>query len=453
MSASRGRTPSRASHSFLEQSGAALVSGVPREETRGLMEKLIVPLIHFVLLGFLPLQRMRTSTDPRFAAACGQILAVRRAEYESAGGHSAIADRLHDAVALARTMREGGCKTDLFDATDTFNCRMYRSGSQVWSGFAKNAHEGLGSARLIAPATLLLLGGQVLPLVLLGLRAIAAGAHRYVRSLSSRASSQSRASANPFSALCCTRWAFAFSSRSSGSALIRTLRRRPAVWKGRCLLRCIRDMKIFLFLAILALHTTTFAAPVAKLSDFELTDQEAKPRRYRFPKAKVTVMTVADRKGSEQLAPWIQQLHDRYGARIDIDGLADVSMIAKPFHSIFRAAFRKQLAYPVMLDWDGSVVKQFGYAKGVANIYVIDRRGRILRQVTGPLSDEGLRDLTTRYRPGGGRNMSAPTSSKVWFITGCSSGLGRALARGALARGERVIATARKPEQLEATHH
>jgi hypothetical protein len=152
---------------FVKQSGAALVSGVPREQTGGLMEKLIVPLIHFVLLGFLPLRHMRNSTDPRFAAACGQVLAVRRIDYEPAGGHAAIADRLHDALALARNMRARGCKTDVFDATDTFRCRMYRSAAQVWSGFAKNAHEGLGSPRLIGPATLLLLGGQVLPLVLL----------------------------------------------------------------------------------------------------------------------------------------------------------------------------------------------------------------------------------------------------------------------------------------------
>jgi hypothetical protein len=33
------------------------------------MEKYIVPLIHFVLLGFLPLHRMRSGTDPRFARA------------------------------------------------------------------------------------------------------------------------------------------------------------------------------------------------------------------------------------------------------------------------------------------------------------------------------------------------------------------------------------------------
>ena len=106
---------------FLEQNGAQLVSGVPHEETRGLLEKLIVPLIHFVLLGFLPMRKMRAGPDPRFAAACGQIIAIRRTDYEHAGGHAAVADRLHDALALARTIREHGGQTDLFDGTDTFH--------------------------------------------------------------------------------------------------------------------------------------------------------------------------------------------------------------------------------------------------------------------------------------------------------------------------------------------
>ena len=38
-------------------------------------------------------------------------------------------------------------------------------------------------------------------------------------------------------------------------------------------------------------------------------------------------------------------------------------------------------------------MKQFGYAKGVANIYVIDRRGWILKQVTGPVSDDTEEEL------------------------------------------------------------
>jgi NAD(P)-dependent dehydrogenase (short-subunit alcohol dehydrogenase family) len=41
------------------------------------------------------------------------------------------------------------------------------------------------------------------------------------------------------------------------------------------------------------------------------------------------------------------------------------------------------------------------------------------------------------------------SEKKVWFITGTSSGLGRALAEEVLAKGDRVVATARKPEVLQ----
>ena len=149
-----------------------------------------------------------------------------------------------------------------------------------------------------------------------------------------------------------------------------------------------------LLLGLIAAHCFTpfaVASPVAKLGNFELTDQEAKKRIYRFPKTKVTVMTVADRKGADQLAPWIQRVYDRFQNQIDIDGVADVSMIPKLFQPILREAFKKRLAYSVMLDWDGSVVKQFAYEKNVANIYVIDRGGRIVQRLTGALRNEALR--------------------------------------------------------------
>jgi NAD(P)-dependent dehydrogenase (short-subunit alcohol dehydrogenase family) len=38
--------------------------------------------------------------------------------------------------------------------------------------------------------------------------------------------------------------------------------------------------------------------------------------------------------------------------------------------------------------------------------------------------------------------------SKVWLITGSSRGLGRDLAKAVLAAGHRLVATARKPEDL-----
>ena len=44
--------------------------------------------------------------------------------------------------------------------------------------------------------------------------------------------------------------------------------------------------------------------------------------------------------------------------------------------------------------------------------------------------------------------MSKQTLGRVWFITGASTGFGRELAEQVLAGGDKVVATARKPEQL-----
>lgn len=152
---------------FLEQSRADLVSGVPQQEMGTVPEWLVIPLIHFVLLGFLPLCGMRASRHPAFAAGCGQLFLARRSSYEKAGGHAAIRTTLHDGIKLPRAFRAVGLRTDLCDATDLATCRMYRSGGELWRGLAKNATEGLGAPGLIVPSTLLLVGGQVLPVLLL----------------------------------------------------------------------------------------------------------------------------------------------------------------------------------------------------------------------------------------------------------------------------------------------
>ena len=152
---------------FLDQSKADLASGIPFQETGTLVEKLVIPLNHFVLLGFLPLARMRRRKHPAYAAGCGQLFLARRFAYEAAGGHGAIRASLHDGITLPRALRAAGFRTDLCDLTEIATCRMYRTAGDVWRGLAKNATEGLASPVMIVPATALLLGGQVLPLGLL----------------------------------------------------------------------------------------------------------------------------------------------------------------------------------------------------------------------------------------------------------------------------------------------
>ena len=152
---------------FLRTSNAALISGVPYQETVTLGEKLLIPLIHVLLLGFLPMHRMRQSPHPAYGSGCGQLVMVRREAYVKTGGHTAIRTSLHDGLTLPRAFRRAGFMTDLFDATDIAACRMYRSWQEVWNGLAKNAGEGLAAPAMIGPATLLLLGGQVLPVICL----------------------------------------------------------------------------------------------------------------------------------------------------------------------------------------------------------------------------------------------------------------------------------------------
>jgi NADP-dependent 3-hydroxy acid dehydrogenase YdfG len=46
--------------------------------------------------------------------------------------------------------------------------------------------------------------------------------------------------------------------------------------------------------------------------------------------------------------------------------------------------------------------------------------------------------------------MTASSSNaRVWLITGSSTGFGRGLAEAVLKHGDRLVATARKPEQLQ----
>jgi len=91
----------------------------------------------------------------------------------------------------------------------------------------------------------------------------------------------------------------------------------------------------------------------------ELADQEAKRRRYRARKARVIVMTRL-----------IARAHSSF--RLGFSGCTTVTACAS-----------------TLMAW-----QPFDYAKGVA-IYLIDRRRRILKQVTGRFIEEGLRDLTT----------------------------------------------------------
>ena len=218
---------------FLERHDVALASGFPRQITRSWSEILLLPMIHFLLLGYLPLFQMQRSLSPGLGAGCGQLFIARAAGYARAGGHGAIRASLHDGLTLPRAFRRAGLMTGLFDASRFATCRMYTDAAGVWEGLTKNATEGLAKPLALPVWTVILGGGAILPVLLLlagrpaslpGLACLCFLANRLILAWRFRQSFIS-ALLHPFGmiALLCLQWA----------ALLRAASGRPATWRGR----------------------------------------------------------------------------------------------------------------------------------------------------------------------------------------------------------------------------
>lgn len=124
---------------------------------------------------------------------------------------------------------------------------------------------------------------------------------------------------------------------------------------------------------------------------FALQDQHGRTHEVRFPQDRVCVLAFADRAGSTQMEGWVRPLYDRYGEAISIRGVAKLAGVPSVLRPALRAIFRKNVGYPVMMDWTGSVSTDYQYEANVANVVVIGPDGRIAHRFNGPASEEALR--------------------------------------------------------------
>ena len=145
-----------------------LLSAFPLQETGTWLEQWLIPMMHYILLGFLPFSRMRERRDPSLAAGCGQLFLTSREAYAQAGTHEAIRGSRHDGIKLPRAYRSAGLMTDVIDGSGLARCRMYRSASEVVRGLLKNAVEGIANPKLIFVFTTFLVGASLLPAIALG---------------------------------------------------------------------------------------------------------------------------------------------------------------------------------------------------------------------------------------------------------------------------------------------
>lgn len=134
----------RRSVGAIQRSGADMLSLMPHQELGSFWEKSVVPLIHVILMCYLPLRLVRTSPRPAFCFANGQYIFFRKVLYERIGGHAAVKDAIVEDVWLCRAVKKAGGKVVAFNGSDVVSCRMYHNFKEIWDGFSKNLFAAIG---------------------------------------------------------------------------------------------------------------------------------------------------------------------------------------------------------------------------------------------------------------------------------------------------------------------
>ncbi|MBC7543740.1 MAG: hypothetical protein H7338_13520 [Candidatus Sericytochromatia bacterium] len=137
----------------------------------------------------------------------------------------------------------------------------------------------------------------------------------------------------------------------------------------------------------------TAAVVYLQAPDFRLKDQNDKLLAYSFPKGKPSVLAFGDQKGSDQLDGWIKPLYARFTDQVDIDGVAELSAVPGFARGMVRGIMGSLVPKPIMLDWDASVSKAYGYKGGQAAILVINASGGIVWRGTGAVTQTGLDEV------------------------------------------------------------
>lgn len=125
---------------------ADLLTVWPTQKTETWAERLVVPLVAFVLLAYLPVRWAENPLMVDAAAANGQCLLFRRSAYDAIGGHRAVASALLDDVGLAIAIKRAGRRLRMVDGAGLLTCHMYHSWAGVQDGFGKSILAGHNQA-------------------------------------------------------------------------------------------------------------------------------------------------------------------------------------------------------------------------------------------------------------------------------------------------------------------
>lgn len=115
-----------------------MLSSWPGFELLSAWEKLLMPMLNFVVFSLFPSVLSLYRQQASLGLAHGACLLLQRQAYHQVGGHAAIRHEIFEDTRLAQLWRSRGQRALCVDGQSAVRVRMYGSFGQIWRGFQKN---------------------------------------------------------------------------------------------------------------------------------------------------------------------------------------------------------------------------------------------------------------------------------------------------------------------------
>lgn len=150
------------------------------------------------------------------------------------------------------------------------------------------------------------------------------------------------------------------------------------------------------FVTILFLIICSFAfgiiEPGRRAPDFTLKDADDKSYILSEMRDKIVVLLIGTQKSRKEGDKWIFAIEEDYGQYKDIECYLIADLRGLPFfvtESMVKWGVRREdLPFKTLLDWDGNTAQKYEVQRGLPNLFIIDKQGKIAYSYSGKYSDE-----------------------------------------------------------------
>lgn len=135
---------------YLKRTNSKLLSVFPKQLLFSFGEKLVVPIMNYILLTLLPLILVRYSRFTSLSAANGQFMLFDAKQYTELTPHEKMkAEKVED-INISRLYKSKNLNVACVANNADITCRMYHNYSESVNGFSKNLVMFFGNSYLVA---------------------------------------------------------------------------------------------------------------------------------------------------------------------------------------------------------------------------------------------------------------------------------------------------------------